>query len=403
MTTASSTASPRDLSVIGLVGAAHFGSHFFQLVLPPLFPWLKGAFGVGYTELGLVMTLFFATSGIAQAFAGVVVDRVGALPVLVVGKILLAGGAILAAFAPSYEALLPIAVAMGLGNSVYHPADYSILSHKVAPRRLARAYSIHTIGGTLGWAAAPVLMVALATAFSWRVALLTSGITALFLAGLLVLNRDRLRIPAAAPATAGRAPVRTSIYLAVPVLACFAYFALASVALSAVQAFLPLTLNKLYGTSIVVGSVGVTCYMVGSAVGTLAGGFIADHSGRLQGIIIGGIAGATLVVLLLALVPMPDPLILVTAAAIGALSGVTTPSRDLLVRSAAPEGATGKVFGFVYSGLDLGGAVTPAVIGALLDHGQPRMVLLLVAASMALTILTVTNIRTRAEMAAATA
>ena len=194
-----------------------------------------------------------------------------------------------------------------------------------------------------------------------------------------------------------------SIYLSPPVLACFAYFALATVAFSTVQAFLPLTLSKLYATPIVLGTLAVTCYMVGSAAGTLAGGFIADRSGRLQRIIISGIAGSTCGVMLLAFAPLPDAILLLTVAVIGALSGITTPSRDLLVRRAAPEGATGKVFGFVYSGLDLGGSITPAVVGALLDHGQPRTVLLLVAASMALTILTVTNIRPRRSAATAVA
>src|SRR3954453_23039653 len=158
----------RDLPVIGLIGAAHFGSHFFQLVLPPLFPLLKVAFGVSYTELGLLMTLFFASSGLAQTPAGFLVDRIGAAPVLIGGLSLLAGGALLAGLVPSYTVLMPVTVLMGLGNSVFHPSDYAILSPRTTPARMARAFSVHTVGGTLGWAAAPVVVLALASASSWR-------------------------------------------------------------------------------------------------------------------------------------------------------------------------------------------------------------------------------------------
>ena len=156
MTSTATSADQRDLPVIGLIGAAHFSSHFFQLVLPPLFPLLKDTLGVGYTELGLLMTAFFATSGLCQTPAGFLVDRVGAARVLIGGMALLSSGAVLAAFAPGYLALLPVAVVMGLGNSVFHPADYAILARRVSPARTARAFSIHTVGGTLGWAMAPV-------------------------------------------------------------------------------------------------------------------------------------------------------------------------------------------------------------------------------------------------------
>ena len=163
-------AAGRDVRVISLVGAAHFSSHFYHLVLPPLFPVLKDAFGVSYAELGLLMTLFFGASGLAQTPAGFLVDRIGADRVLIGGVALLATAMGLCAFAPSYAALLPLAVLAGIGNSVFHPADYAILTHRVTPGRMARAYSVHTIGGTLGWAAAPLFVVGIARwpAGEWR-------------------------------------------------------------------------------------------------------------------------------------------------------------------------------------------------------------------------------------------
>jgi MFS transporter, FSR family, fosmidomycin resistance protein len=387
----------RDLPVISLIGAAHFGSHFFQLVLPPLFPLLKVAFGVGYTELGLLMTLFFAASGLAQTPAGFLVDRIGAAPVLIGGLSLLAGGALLAGLAPSYTLLLPVAVLMGLGNSVFHPSDYAILSRRISPSRMARAFSVHTVGGTLGWAAAPVVVLALASASSWRVALVATGLAGLAIAGLLIANREQIEIEPVRHPAGHEARGTKGVLFTLPVVVCFLYFCFQAVSLSATQSFLPISLNHLHGTPLEVATTTVTAFMLGSAVGTLAGGVVADRSGRLQTIIIGGVLAGALVMLLLAFVALPPAALLAAVAVAGALTGSTTPSRDLLVRRAAPEGATGRVFGFVYSGLDLGGTVTPAIAGALIDHDRPRAVLLLIAAVMAITIFTVANVRTRPQ------
>ena len=115
-----------DARVIGAVAVAHGFSHFFQLTLPPLFPAMKEEFGVGYGELGAVTGLFYAVSGIAQFAAGFVVDRFGARRVLLAGLTLLAASIFAVAFVPGYWALLPLAVAGGLGNCVFHPADSAI-------------------------------------------------------------------------------------------------------------------------------------------------------------------------------------------------------------------------------------------------------------------------------------
>lgn len=398
MATAISTSSPprADLPVIGLVGAAHFGSHYFHLVLPPLFPLLKDSLGVSYAQLGLVMTVFFAVSGLCQTPAGFLVDRIGAARVLIAGLALLGLGSLVAGLASSYAALLPIAVVMGVGNSVFHPADYAILSRRVSPARMAQAYSIHTVGGTLGWALAPMIVLGLATAASWRVALVASGLIGLALAATLLVNRERIEIaPAPRPAAGSGGPSTAALLLSLPILTCFAYFCLQAVSFSATTTFLPVTLNQLHGTPLEIATAGITAYMLGSSVGTLGGGVLADRSGRLQAIIAGGLLASAAMILTIALVPLPAPALLGLVALAGGLAGATTPSRDLLVRAAAPEGATGRVFGFVYSGLDLGSTVTPLVAGVLLDHGQPQAVLFMVAAVMALTILTAGSVRPR--------
>ncbi|MFO1039383.1 MAG: MFS transporter [Geminicoccaceae bacterium] len=390
----------RDVRVVGLVGVAHGGSHFFQLVLPPLFPLLKVAFGVDYLQLGLVMTVFFATSGLCQTPAGFLVDRVGAARVLAGGLFCLGTGALIASSAPSYIFLLPAAAVLGLGNSVFHPADYSILSHHVDPTRMARAFSVHTIGGTIGWALAPVVMAGLASLYSWRLALAVVGVLGLGIALSILLNRTELETPShatrAAETDKAAASIR-AVLLSAPILMCFAYFALQASAMVGLQSFMPLALVKLWHLPLVAATATVTTYMIGSAAGTLVGGILADRSGQHQRIIAGGIAFSALAVLAVGTVAMPVPALLGMTAIAGALAGMTTPSRDMLVRAAAPKGSSGKVFGFVYSGLDLGATLTPAAIGLMLDHDLPQAMFVAVAIVMALTIFTAVNVRTRHE------
>ena len=406
MATALSTGATGDLRIIGIIGAAHGGSHFFQLVLPPLFPLLRETFGVTWTELGLVMTAFYATSGLCQAPAGIVVDRVGAARVLAAGLLCLGTGSLLAALAPGFWALFPVAVLLGLGNSVFHPADYAILSHHVAPPRMARAFSVHTVGGSLGWALAPVAMAAIAAAVSWQAALAVAGVAGLGLAALVILNRDRLETPAHAPTSGSRREglaAYAGLLASAPILACFLFFVLQATAFVALQGFMPLSLNRLWGLEMVTATMTVTAFMLGSAAGTIVGGWLADRRSGHQQIIAIGLALAAAVILAIGHVPMPPPALLAATALAGALTGVTTPSRDMMVRAAAPRGAAGKVFGFVYSGLDLGATLTPAMVGWLLDNEMPGAVFGLVAAVTMLTILTAIAVRPGRPPAAAAA
>lgn len=384
----------RDARIIGVIGIAHGGSHFFHLILPPLFPALQASLGVGFAELGLLVTVFFATSGLLQTPAGLLVDRIGAARVLIAGLALLGLGGVLASMAPGYLTLIPAAVLMGMGNSVFHPADFSILGHHVAPSRMGRAFSVHSIGGTLGWAAAPLLMAGIAAATSWRVALLVAGSIGLVLALIVLMHRAMLETPAHPPARGGLTALPTELRLlsSLPILLCFTFFALHATSLIALQGFMPVSLHELHGVPLLTATATVTAFMIGSATGTLLGGILADRSGRHQGIIVAGLALAALLVVLIGQVALAPALLMAVAALAGGLSGMTTPSRDMLVRAAAPPGGSGRTFGFVYSGLDLGSTVTPAVVGLLLDAGRPAAVFILSAVAMIMSMLTVTSI-----------
>ena len=392
-----------DIRIIGLVAAAHFFSHFFQLTLPPLFPLLKEVWGVPYVALGLAMSVFYGASGIGQTVAGFLVDRVGAHRVLLGGMALFSASVALAGLVPTYWLLLPVALLAGLGNSVFHPADYSILNASVDPRRIGRGYSVHAISGNLGWAAAPTVVVGLTAYFGWRVALVTVGAVGLAVVGLLATQLRALvggHAAERARSTTGR---EVRLLLTAPILSAFAYFAFIATALIGVQTFGVTTLMRIYDTPLGLATGALTAFLVGGATGILAGGLLADRTRRHDIVAVTGLVAAAGLMMLLATGALAPALLPVVLGLTGFCHGATGPSRDMLVRAATPPGASGKVFGFVYSGLDLGSCLTPLAFGWLLDHGDPRMLFVAVAILMLCTIATVAQVRRSTRVAPASA
>jgi MFS family permease len=391
--------------LIGLVGAAHFLSHFFQLSLPPLFPLMKDELGVSYVALGLTMTVFYGTSGIGQTIAGFLVDRLGARTVLLCGTTLLAGAFGLAGFLPSYSHLLPLLVVAGFGNAVFHPADLSILTTSVNERRLGRAYSVHGVCGSLGYAAGPPVIVAASVVFGWRGALVASGVGGLLAAAYIAAATRPLASAGAsierrATTGAGR---DGRVLLTAPILAAFAYFALLASAGAGTQTFSVASLVALYESPLVIATTALTGFLVGKAAGILAGGVLADWTSRHDVVAMAGMLVAAVTMLVVASGAASLAVVVLAMTLSGFSAGTAQPSRDLLVRAATPPGSSGTVFGFVYSGLDLGSSLTPLLFGWLLDHGASRAVFLVIAAFMALSILTVVEVRRRAAPATARA
>jgi len=386
-----------DVRVIGLIASAHFFSHFFQLTLPPLFPLLKEIWGVPYVALGLAMSVFYGASGVGQPLSGFLVDRVGAHRVLLGGMALFSASIALAGLVPAYWLLLPVALLAGLGNSVFHPADYSILNASVDPRRIGRGYSVHAISGNLGWAVAPSVVVGLTAHFGWRAALVTVGA-----AGLAVVSVLATQLRAAGGPATERARSATGrevrLLLTAPILSAFAYFALIATALIGLQTFGVTTLMRIYDTPLALATGALTAFLVGGASGILAGGLLADRTQRHDVVAVAVLVTAAGFMLLLATGAVAPALLPVILAVTGFCHGATGPSRDMLVRSATPPGASGKVFGFVYSGLDLGSCLTPLAFGWLLDHGDPRLLLVAVGVLMLGTIATVVQVRRTARI-----
>jgi MFS family permease len=389
-----------DATVMGLVGLAHCASHFSQLLLPPLFPWLKDAFAVSYTELGVLLTIFFVVSCGVQALSGFVVDRYGPRPVLFGGLVLLSIAAFGFAISTHYAMLAAFAVVAGVGNGVFHPVDYTLLNRKIHPSRLGHAFSVHGITGSLGWALAPAMMVSLTLAFGWRVALASAGALVLVVVAILWLNRRHLTVElaaAAAPAKESRRPAAgegSFAFLSIPaVWVCFGFFFLYAVVISGIQAFAPEAARILHDVPTRWAAMCLTLYMVASAGGMVLGGFLAADPSRCEKIVGAGFAIAAVFALTIGFAPVAPMAVPVLFALMGVASGVAGPSRDLIVKRAAPPNATGRVYGVVYSGLDIGQAAAPLVFGPLMDLHRPADVWLGIAIVQGLLIASAFNVR----------
>jgi MFS family permease len=377
----------RDAEVIGLIGLAHGTSHFFQLLLPPLFPWLMKDFSLSYTRVGLLMTTFFVISGIGQALAGFVVDRVGAFRVLLFGVGSLAIAGLVLSMANSYPVLMLAAALAGTGNSIFHPADFTILNHRVGQPRLGHAFSMHGLGGNLGWAAAPVFMAGLASLVGWHIAGLGAALVAATVFTTLWLRRRALMDPEEERASAhtqqgqSAVPAHPFAFLSSSaVWLSFAFFLVTTIAFGILQNYGPSILGHVYGVSHVVSNGGLTAYLLGSAGGMIIGGFLAERGDRLVATALGF---AALMSVILASGAMPQLALWPLMSAMGFGVGMAGPGRDLLVRRAATSrfgrSSFGRVYGFVYSGLDTGQALSPVLFGPLLDAGHFRPALFAVA------------------------
>lgn len=410
----------RDWTIIGLIGAVHASSHFFQLLLPTLYLSLASEFGYDFTQLGLLASAFFLVSCLGQASSGFVVDRIGPTPVLGFGLLLFIISAVLIAISANYFTLMAAAVIGGIGNSIFHPADYSILNHRVSSERLGHAFSMHGLTGNLGWALTPVFIATLIHWYNWRIAALGAGVLVAIVLSLVWFGRDLLsgkaEAAARAAAQAQRRPAGTHneavpstpaagagastathataqgtrtatgsaaldlssktagqtllILLAQPALwGAFLFFACTSIALSAVQNYTIPMLDVVYGIDKVMAGMTLSAYMLSAALGMLAGGFLAGATPNAERTVAISLVLAGLLLFLLAVGAVPSSLAMILVGLAGFCSGVSAPSRDMLIRRVTPKGATGTVYGLVYSGMDVGSSLAPAGFGFLLDMG----------------------------------
>jgi MFS transporter, FSR family, fosmidomycin resistance protein len=381
----------QDATVISLIGFAHGTSHFFHLMLPPLYPWFIKEYSVTYTQVGALMTVFFVISGTGQAFAGFLVDRWGAHRVLCLGVGLLACSGLLVALAPAFWGLFLAAFVAGLGNSVFHPADFSLLNHRVSAPHLGHAFSVHGLSGNLGWALSPLAMAATATAFGWR----TAGLVAASAGGAslatLLWKRVELieQVRVHEREKKKSASIRDLLGQRLTWVA-FTFFFFYSLGFGALQNFAPPLLSDLYGLSLTVATSALTAFLFGGAAGLLAGGFFAGATKGQEKLIGLAFLCSAAIAAALGLAIVPRWAVIGTMAVMGFGIGLAGPSRDMLVRKSTVArlgtGAFGRIYGLVYSGADVGLAVSPLIFGLMMDAGKTSLVLLGVAVALVVAI-----------------
>jgi MFS family permease len=403
MTVTHASARASDVRVISLLSLAHGSSHFFHLILPPLFPWLKAEFALSYAELGLLMSVFFVVSCIVQAASGFLVDRIGARPVLFVGVGLLALSALVLSQSNGYGLLILGAVIAGCGNGVFHPVDYTLINHKVSVPRLPYAYSAHGVTGYLGWAVAPVFMAGIAALADWRIALLCAAVLETLILLVLWFNRGDLiddaehrrasAIKAAEEANPGLAQQGAFAFLKLTsVWLCWLFFFFSMIAMAGIQSFAPSALNQLYGIPVTAGNFSITLMALGSAAGMIVGGIMAAKLKMPDRIVGTCLFVCAIIALLIGAELVTAALVPGLFFMIGCGLGIAAPSRDMMIRAATPQGVSGSVYGIVYSGIDLGAAVGPLLFGILLDAGKPNSLFLGVAFLQLLLILTAVKV-----------
>ncbi|WP_338845183.1 MFS transporter [Massilia sp. W12] len=363
----------QDARIIGSICYAHACAHFYNLLLPVLFPAIRNATGYSWQELGLLMTVYFLVSGVAQTLAGVLVDRYGARRVLLGGLALLCASALWLAQANSWGALLFGAILAGLGNSVFHPADFALLNHCISPARLGHAFSMHGLAGHIGWVAAPLYLLGIAHFAGWHAAMLGA---ALLPALAMLLLAQGTPAPQPGPGKQCAGPAMRSLLRQPALWASFLFFLVSALALGGVQNFLAPVMHQIHHISLLAASTGLSVFMSGSACGMLAGGFLAAREQGHERIIAMAFGLAGLLALLLSWRGLPALTLFPVLFLMGLCSGSAGPARDFLIRRSAPAQAIGRVYGLVYGGLELGFALAPLLFAGLLDHGRAGMVLL---------------------------
>lgn len=359
----------QDAQIIGLVGLAHASSHFSHLLLPLMFPVFMREFGLSYAELGLLTAAFFVVSGVGQTIAGFVVDRIGTRAVLFSSLGLFVLACVAASMVGGYAGLLGVAVVAGLGNSTFHPVDFTILNQRVSAPRLGHAFSVHGLTGNLGWAVAPVFMAGMTVVLGWRNAYLVAALmyAAIFL--LLWIKRDQLRTDILAR-PAGERAEHDMAFLKLPVVWwCFSFFIFSTMTLSVVQNYAVPILGAVHRVSFELATLTLTAYLLCAALGIFVGGFVAARRSNSDTVVATCMGVGAVFLALCGTGVLGATGTMIVLAATGFAIGIGGPSRDMMVRKATPAGATGRVYGMVYSGFDAGSAIAPVLFGVLMDRG----------------------------------
>ena len=386
------------MRIVGAVSAAHFVSHYYILLLAPLLPFVRAEYGVSYTEIGFAFAAFNVVSTVLQTPVGFLVDWLGARILLIAGLAIGASAFTVAGLVDSFWVMVAMFALAGVGNTVYHPADYALLSHHVPSDRIGQAFSVHTFAGMLGSAVAPASLLLMQSLWGWRGAFVGAGILGLAVAAVLLAMHENpdAKITVAPRDADANVAVGWRLLLSPPILLNLVFFVLLAMLSGGTNNYSVVALGALYGTSVTTANAALSGNLLLSAIGVLIGGVLVVRTTRHGLVATAGLAGIALFIALVAQIDLGSLALVAAMSAAGFCSGVIMPSRDMIVREVTPPGSFGKVFGFVTTGFNIGGIISPLIFGAIMDHGSPKLVFLLVAAFSLIAIVTVATLPRRA-------
>jgi MFS transporter, FSR family, fosmidomycin resistance protein len=381
----------KDAKIIGLISLAHATSHFTQMMLAPLFPLFMKEFDLSFSQIGFLVSILYVVSSIGQASSGFLVDRVGARPVLFGSFVLFVVAALVVSISTSYGGLMAAMVLIGVGNAPFHPADFTVMNQRVSAPRLGYAYSLHGVTGYLGWSLAPLFFVGITALADWRTAYVCAALLYALILLVLVLNRSHLktevvRTTSKAEHAAAGTVSQDFAFLKLPVVwLCFGFFMLATMTLAVVQSFSVSILQTLHSVSFEMANATLTAYMLAGAAGMLMGGWVAAKFPSRSDVIVARAMAAGAALLVLCATGWLGSLgTCAVLACTGLAIGIGGPSRDMMIKNATPKGATGRVYGTVYSGMDVGFALAPLIFGSMMDKGWYAAVLVGAAVTLVL-------------------
>jgi MFS transporter, FSR family, fosmidomycin resistance protein len=380
---------PSHVRMVGVVAAAHFVSHYYTILLAPLLPFVRADYGVTYTQIGFAFAAFNIVSALLQTPAGFLVDRLGARVLLIAGLLIGAGAFIAAGLIDSFWVLVAMFAVAGLGNTVYHPADYALLSQHVPAERIGQAFSVHTFAGMLGSTMAPASLLFMQAMWGWRAAFVGAGVLGVAVAVVLMSVREGAAQTASPRKTAETSEASWRVLLSAPILLNLVFFMLLALTSFGISNYSVVALAALHGTPVTTGNMALTANLLLTALGVLVGGLLVGRTQRHALVATIGLAAYAVFTVMVGEINLAASALIAVMALGGLANGVIMPSRDMIVRAVTPPGSFGKVFGFVTTGFNVGGIIAPLVFGPIMDHGSPRLVFLLIAAFSLISIATV--------------
>jgi MFS transporter, FSR family, fosmidomycin resistance protein len=380
---------PSHVRMVGVVAAAHFVSHYYTILLAPLLPFVRADYGVTYTQIGFAFAAFNIVSALLQTPAGFLVDRLGARVLLIAGLLIGAGAFIAAGLIDSFWVLVAMFAVAGLGNTVYHPADYALLSQHVPAERIGQAFSVHTFAGMLGSTMAPASLLFMQAMWGWRAAFVGAGVLGVAVALVLMSVREGAAQTASPRKTAETSEASWRVLLSAPILLNLVFFMLLALTSFGISNYSVVALAALHGTPVTTGNMALTANLLLTALGVLVGGLLVGRTQRHALVATIGLAAYAVFTVMVGEINLAASALIAVMALGGLANGVIMPSRDMIVRAVTPPGSFGKVFGFVTTGFNVGGIIAPLVFGPIMDHGSPRLVFLLIAAFSLISIATV--------------